>query len=135
VYTRDSGPSIVDSTSVSLQSFGSKFPNEENLPVIKVTFLYPNNEGSTFHIEYYQTAHLQLSRDKFGSALKGLSIDKGTSGVEPGSKPPFHVAAQLLFESLDEFYAALAPNIEEFKTDALKYTNVEPVILISESIT
>ena len=100
--------------------------------MIKVTFLYPNSEGSRFDMEYYKTTHLQLSRDKFGTALKGLHVDKGSSGIEPGSRPPFHAVAHLLFESKEEFYAALIPNIEEFKADALKYTDVEPVIFISE---
>ena len=102
--------------------------------MIKVTFLYPNIEGSKFDMEYYMTTHLQLSRDKFGTALKGLQVDRGASGIEPGSKPPFHTVAHLLFESEEEFYAALIPNIEEFKADALKYTDVEPVILISEPL-
>ena len=102
--------------------------------MIKVTFLYPNSEGSRFDMEYYQTTHLKLSRDKFGTALKGLSVDRGASGLEPGSKPPFHAVAQLLFETIDEFYAALLPSIDEFKADALKYTDVQPVILISEPV-
>ena len=102
--------------------------------MIKVTFLYPNNDGSRFDLEYYTTAHLQLSREKFGTALKGLTVDRCFSGIEPGSNPAFHVVAHLLFETLDEFYASLIPNIEEFKADALKYTDVEPTILISESI-
>ena len=102
--------------------------------MIKVTFLYPNNEGSKFDMAYYKAVHLQLSRDKFGPALKGLTVDEGMAGIEPGSKPPFHAFAQLLFETPDDFYAALIPNIEEFKADALRYTDVEPVILISESI-
>ncbi|HJS51852.1 MAG TPA: EthD family reductase [Pyrinomonadaceae bacterium] len=102
--------------------------------MIKVTFLYPNNEGSRFDMDYYRTAHLDLSRAKFGPALKGLAVDAGTAGINPGSKPPFHAIAQLLFETIDEFYSAAIPNIEEFKADALKYTDVEPVILISESV-
>ena len=102
--------------------------------MIKVTFLYPNSDGSRFDMEYYTTNHLELSRAKFGTALKGLTIDRGLFGIEPGSKPSFHAVAQLQFDSLDEFYAALIPSIEEFKADALNYTDVEPVILISEPI-
>ena len=59
--------------------------------MIKVTFLYPNNEGSRFDMDYYRTAHLDLSRAKFGPALKGLAVDAGTAGINPGSKPPFQV--------------------------------------------
>ena len=102
--------------------------------MIKVMFLYPNNEGSRFNMDYYLTVHQQLARDKFGTSLKGLTVDAGTAGINPGSKPPFHAVAQLLFETIDEFYSVLIPNIDEFKTDALKYTDVEPVILISESV-
>src|SRR5262245_37649902 len=86
---------ILESISVSLQSFGLKYPKPRSVrAVIKVTFLYPNNDGSRFDMEYYESKHLQLSRDKFGDALRGLAVDKGTAGIEPGSKPPFHAVAQ-----------------------------------------
>ena len=50
----------------------------------------------------------------------------------PDSKPPFHAVGHLLFESIDAFYGALIPHIEELKADVANYTNVEAFIQISE---
>jgi uncharacterized protein (TIGR02118 family) len=100
--------------------------------MIKVTFLYPNVEGSRFDLDYYGTAHVALVRQKLGEALKNLSINYGLSGIAPGSKPSFHAIGNLSFDSLAAFYEAFAPHIEEFKADAAKYTDVEPIIQISD---
>lgn len=100
--------------------------------MIRVTFPYHNVEGSRFDMEYYLSNHLKLSADVFGSARRGLTVDRGLSGIEPGSPPPFHAAAHMLFDSVEDFYAALMPRIEELKADVPKYTDVETVIHIGD---
>ncbi|MFL6469059.1 MAG: EthD family reductase [Pyrinomonadaceae bacterium] len=100
--------------------------------MVRVTFLYRNSGSSRFDLDYYLNDHLSLSRQVFGEALKGIWIDRGTSGAEPGSQPPFHVIANLLFDSVDDFYAALLPRMHELIADAAKYTDAETLIQISE---
>jgi uncharacterized protein (TIGR02118 family) len=99
--------------------------------MIKVTFLYRNSGGSRFDMDYYLNDHLKLSREVFGDVLRGLSIDRGVSGIEPGTEAPFHVMAHLLFDSAEEFYGALMPRMDELKADASKYTDAETYIQIS----
>jgi uncharacterized protein (TIGR02118 family) len=100
--------------------------------MIKVSFFYPNTEGSTFDFDYYSSTHLALSKQRLSPALKNISIDYGVSGIMPDSKPPFHAVGNLLFDSIEEFYIALTPHIEELKGDVSNYTNVEAIIQISE---
>jgi uncharacterized protein (TIGR02118 family) len=100
--------------------------------MIKVTFLYPNHEGSRFDLDYYINIHVPLSKQRLQPALKNISIDYGLSSITPGSKPPFHAIGHLLFDSLESFYEAVTPHIEEFKGDVPNYTDVEPAIQISE---
>jgi len=100
--------------------------------MIKVSFLYPNTEGSTFDLDYYCNEHVALSKERLAPALKGLSIDRGLSSVMPGSKPPFHAVGHLLFDSVEAFYGALTPHLDELRGDVSNYTNVEAVIQISE---
>ena len=102
--------------------------------MIKITFLYPKTEGGRFDLDYYLTKHLELSNEVFGPVLRGMEIDRGLSGIEPGSEAPFHAAAHLLFDSVEDFYGALMPRIEELKADVANYTDAETVILISEII-
>lgn len=100
--------------------------------MIKVTFLYPNTEGSRFDMDYYLTTHLDLSKRLLRPALKGVNVDRGISGIEPGSPPPYHAVGHLLFDSVEEFYEALVPHIDELRGDVANYSENEPIIQISE---
>lgn len=100
--------------------------------MIKVSFFYPNTEGSTFDSDYYSSTHAAIFKQRLAPALKSFSIDYGLSGVIPDSKPPFHAAAHLFFDSIEAFYHALMPHSEELKADGSNYTNVEAVVQISE---
>ena len=102
--------------------------------MIRVSFLYPNIEGSSFDFDYYLNVHCELSKVRFGSALKGVTIDSGISGIFPGSKPPYHAVGSLLFDSTEAFYEALSPHIDELKGDVKNFTDVEAVIQISNVV-
>jgi uncharacterized protein (TIGR02118 family) len=102
--------------------------------MIKVTFLYANTPGSRFDLDYYLTQHLDLSRAVFGDVLRGLEIDHGTSGIEPGSASPYHAVAHMKFDSAEDFYAALMPRLDDLRADVPNYTDTETIIQISESI-
>ena len=43
--------------------------------MIKLSVLYPNEEDKKFDLEYYLKKHMPLSINKFGDALKGVSVD------------------------------------------------------------
>lgn len=100
--------------------------------MIKVSFLYPTVERGRFDMDYYMSTHLDLSRRAFEKVLKGMSIDRGLSGVEPGTPAPYHVMPHLLFDSAEDFYCALMPRLEELKGDVTNYSDAEAVIQISE---
>ena len=100
--------------------------------MIRVSFFYPNTEGSTFDLDYYSSTHAALAKQKLAPALKGFSIDSGLSSLMPGSKPPYHAIGHLLFDSIEAFYGAIMPHREELRSDVPNYTNVDAVIQISE---
>jgi len=102
--------------------------------MIKVTFLYPNTPGSRFDLDYYLTQHLELSRAVFGNVLRGLEIDRGTSGIEPSSPSPYHAVAHMKFDSAQDFYGALMPRMEELRADAAKYFDGDAIIQLSEPL-
>lgn len=57
--------------------------------MIKVSALYPNGKNAKFDMEYRSNTHMPLVRRILGSALRGVSVDEGLSGEEPGSAPPY----------------------------------------------
>ena len=98
--------------------------------MIKVSVLYANRDGATFDMDYYCNVHVPLVRRLLGDALKGGEVDQGISTL---LGPTAYVAiGHLWFDSVDAFQASLATHGAEIMADIPKYTNIEPVIQISE---
>ena len=53
--------------------------------MIKVSVLYPNGNDKVFDMDYYCGNHVTCVAGLLGDALKGASVEKGFSGVAPGS--------------------------------------------------
>ena len=100
--------------------------------MIKVTVLYPNNSGTTFDMGYYTSHHMPMVQRRCGSACKSIAVDGGLAGGEPGSKPAYVAIGYLTFDSVEAFQKAFGPHAKEIMADIPKYTNVQPIIQISE---
>ena len=100
--------------------------------MIKVSVMYPSGEGSKFDMAYYCNKHIPMVRQKFGAALKGVAVEQGLAGGQPGAPPPFVAMGHLLFDSVEAFQAAFAPIAPALMSDIPNYTNIQPTIQISE---
>lgn len=100
----------------------------------KVSVLYPNGEGKTFDMAYYTSKHLELVGGLLGDALKGATVENGLGSAAPGSPAPFVAMGNMYFDSVDAFGAAFGPNAETIMADLPNFTNIEPVIQISEVV-
>jgi len=98
----------------------------------KVTILYPNDEGKTFDMDYYSNKHMPMLVSLFGDALKNLEIDKGISGRTPNDPIPFLAIGYLYFESLADYENVFGPNAKKIIGDIPNYTNIQPIVQISE---
>lgn len=102
--------------------------------MIKVTILYPNGDGKTFDMAYYAGKHMPLVASLLGDSLKTFEIDKGISG-RTGAEPPQYLAiGYLYFERLSAFRNAFGPNAEKIRSDIPNFTNIQPVVQISEVV-
>lgn len=90
------------------------------------------NEGQRFDMEYYQNMHLPMVRQKLGVVLKGIGLEQGLGGVEPGSPPIYIAMSHLYFDSVEAFQTAFGPNAESILEDVPNYTDIQPKIQISE---
>ena len=102
--------------------------------MIKVSVFYPAGDGKNFNYDYYCNNHIPLVSKTFGDALKQASYDKGLGGGVPGSTAPFVAMANLFFNSMEEFGAAFAAGAPTLMGDLPNFTNIEPVVQISEVI-
>jgi uncharacterized protein (TIGR02118 family) len=100
--------------------------------MIQVAVQYPRTEGAKFDMDYYCTKHVPLLQERCGDALKSATILEGLSGGMSG-KPSANIAAVLLaFDSLEAFQAAMGPHMGEIMGDIPNYTDITPVLEISE---
>jgi len=100
--------------------------------MIKVSVLYENTEGKKFDKAYYFSKHIPMVKQKLGSACKRLEVDQGLSGAQPGSKPAFVAMVHMLFDSVDAFQKAIGPHADTIMGDIPNYTDIQPVIQLSE---
>jgi uncharacterized protein (TIGR02118 family) len=100
----------------------------------KVSVLYPNGEGKTFDMDYYINKHMPLVAILLGDALKASTIEKGLGGAAPGSSAPFAGMGNMYFDSVQDFGKAFGPNAEKIMGDLPNFTNIEPVVQISEVV-
>lgn len=94
--------------------------------------MYPTGEGKTFDMDYYCNKHMQLAIRLVGSALRKAEVEQGLSGGEPGSTPIYAAMGHLLFDSMEDFASSFPPHMDALVADIPNYTNIAPVIQISE---
>lgn len=102
--------------------------------MIKVSVIYSNGEGKTFDWDYYSTKHVPMVKNLLGDSLKILSIDKGIAGGAPESSAPYVAMFNMYFEKISAFQNSFGPHAEKIRSDVPNYTNIQPVVQISEVV-
>ncbi|HUF50421.1 MAG TPA: EthD family reductase [Longimicrobiales bacterium] len=102
--------------------------------MIRVSVLYGNGPEARFDHEYYHSAHRELVESRLRPlGLVRIEMDRGVAGGG-GTDAPYVASAHLYFESLDAFQEAFAAHGEELLADIPNYTNVTPVLQVSEIV-
>lgn len=98
----------------------------------KVAILYANGDDKNFDMDYYEKKHMPMMAGFLGKNLKFYEIDKGISGRTPSDKIPFVTIGYFYIYDVAEYNKAIAQNIDAVLADIKNYTNIQPVIQISE---
>jgi len=102
--------------------------------LIKISVMYPFAEGKTFNMEYYETKHMPMVAKFLGSNLVKYTIEKGVASGIPNQPLPYMAIGIFYIRSLADYQAAIAPNRDAIRADIANYTDVAPVILVSEVV-
>ena len=103
--------------------------------MIRVTFAYPYEEGKRFDWGYFSNSHLPLVHEHLDSrGLIKVESDKGISGTDPSSNPPFTAVVHLTFETVDEVHQAFMAVGRPVMGDMGNYTDIKPTVQISEIV-
>jgi uncharacterized protein (TIGR02118 family) len=102
--------------------------------MIKVTVMYPNTAGARFDHLYYRDQHMPLVKSRMGDACKYYTVDRGISGGAPGAPAPYVAMCHIYSDSIESFQNGFAPHEAEITADIAHYTDLSPVMQISEVI-
>jgi uncharacterized protein (TIGR02118 family) len=102
--------------------------------LVKVSVMYPFAEGKTFNMEYYETKHMPMVAAYLGENLVKYTIEKGVASGIPNQPLPYMAIGTFYVKSLADYQAAIGPNRDAIRADFPNYTNVAPIILVSEVV-
>ena len=124
---------IVSLTSlISCKTSQAKHSSAPETGMFKVAILYPNGDDKTFDMDYYEKKHMPMVAGFLGKNLKFYEIDKGIAGRTPNDKVPFVAIGYFYISDVAEYNKAIAQNRDAVISDIKNYTNIQPVVQISE---
>lgn len=100
--------------------------------MVKVSVLYPSKPGNWFDVDYYVGVHMPMAKRLLGDAVKALSIEIGIGGGEPGAPAPYAAMVGFTCETVETFTEAFVPVMGQLQGDIPNYTDIEPVIQVSD---
>jgi uncharacterized protein (TIGR02118 family) len=102
--------------------------------MIKVSVMYPNTAGARFDHEYYRDKHMPLLKARMGERCMRYTIDKGLAGRAPGTPATYVAMCHIYCESVESYEAGFGPHAAEIRGDIANYTDLTPVLQISEVV-
>jgi uncharacterized protein (TIGR02118 family) len=100
--------------------------------MIVVSVMYPTTPTAKFDMDYYLKTHVPL----VGARCKSFGLSEAKvlrgAGAPGGGAPTYSVIALLTFGSADEFQRAMAQHGKEIMGDLPNFTDIQPVIQVSE---
>ena len=102
--------------------------------MIKVSVMYPNTPGARFDHVYYRDQHMPLVKRSMGDACLFYTVDKGLAGGAPGEPAPYVGMCHIYSDSVEAFQAGFGPHAKEILADIATYTDLAPVMQISEVV-
>lgn len=102
---------------------------------ITVSVMYPNTPGSRFDMDYYLGTHFDLVGQRWGHKLLSARAVKGLATPDPETPAPYQVMALLELETVEDLQTLIAEHGAEVMGDIPNFTDVTPIIQISENLT
>lgn len=102
--------------------------------MIKVSVMYPNKPGARFDHDYYRDKHMPLVKARMGERCLYYTVEKGIAGGEPGAPATYVAMCHIFCHSPEDFQAGFGPHAAEILGDIANYTDLQPVLQISEVV-
>lgn len=103
--------------------------------MIKVSVMYPNTPGARFDHDYYRDKHLPLLKERMGERCRYYTIDRGIAGGTPDAPATYIGMCHIFCDSAEDFQAGFGPHADEILGDIPNYTDLSPILQLSEVVT
>jgi uncharacterized protein (TIGR02118 family) len=125
---------VLPDTAISARLASGSAASSGGTSMILVSVMYPGGPNATFDEAYYLGTHIPLVKERWTSmGLEEVRLVKGRNTPD-GSPPLYPVMALLTFRSLQDFQSASGAHGAEIFADIPKFTNVQPILQISEPL-
>ncbi len=96
--------------------------------------MYPATPGGRFDMDYYMSVHMPLVDEAFGpTGLRSWTVQRGVRAMG-GGEAPFLLMTHLTFDTMMDLNASVeGPNAHRAFGDIPNYTDIKPVVQISET--
>lgn len=133
IWVRQYGADKVEAGKRSIDHYRAAKMLGTEVLMTRISFLYPNRKDARFDIDSYVEEHMPLSIALLSAhpCFKRVSVERGVSGVAPGLGPAYVAVCHFLFESLNDFMAAVTLNLAALQAEK-NYTDLEPTFQVSE---
>lgn len=102
--------------------------------MIKVSVMYENKPNVRFDHAYYKDKHMPLVQERMGDTCKFYTVDKGVAGGAPGEPATYVAMCHIYCDSVDAFQRGFGPHADEILGDIKNYTDLSPIVQISEVV-
>ena len=102
--------------------------------MIKVNVMYPYTEGARFDHAYYRDRHMPMVKARLGKACAYYTVERGVAGRALGAPPAFVAMCAFICDSAEGYRAAMLEHGAEILGDIAKYTDIAPVVQVSEVV-
>jgi uncharacterized protein (TIGR02118 family) len=124
----------LDPVSFARSKLSGQWPITRRRLMIKVSVMYPNTAGARFDHAYYRDKHMPLVQARMGENCKFYTVDKGLAGGSPGQPATYVAMCHIYCDSVEAFQSGFGPHAKEIMDDIPNYTDLAPVIQISEVV-
>jgi len=100
--------------------------------MIKVSVMYPNGPDARFDDVYYREQHMPMVKALMGEHCKYYTVDRAVASAPGAPAAPYIAMGHLFVDSVAAFQAGFGPHAEKIMGDIPNYTNLTPVIQMSE---
>ena len=77
---------------------------------------------------------MPLLKARMGSSCKYYTVDKGLAGGTPGAPATYVAMCHFFCDSVEAYQRGFSPHVQEIMGDIPNYTDVSPVVQISEVV-